>query len=1638
MASGNFWFFGSSNKKNEKESRNAERVQDLINKYKIHSRDLHKPEDEKEKPYESGWQGYSWLKEATETNNSRKIRYKEYREMTKVPEINQGLNIYCLHPDTIVSTLKGDYTIKELSGGILGDEFEVWSYNIEENRVDIGKAINPHKTLENADVFKVTFKNGQSIIATANHPFLLKTYEYKNLEDLVPGDFVVSEKNQEIISIEYYGKSDVYDMEVEKFHNFNANGVFVHNSDNGTQYNISGNVLEVESDNGRIVEILEKLFFENLDVNADLWGYFRNMCKMGDEFLEVIVDNKENPKNVISLERFKKPENVKRIEENGNLTKFVYEYEDEEKGEKTFQPWQIVHLRIEDEEFEPYGRSILESGRKTFKKLSLMEDAMLIYRISRAPERRVFYIDVGTLSTQDANNFIEKLKRTFRKKKFINPNTGEIDEKADPLCITLDTEIPLLDGRSLALKELIKEYNAGKENWVYSINPENNEVVPGKIIWAGETRKNAQLIKITLDNGKELRTTPDHRFMLRDGSFIEAQDLKENDSLMPLYTKLSSKETGDKLEGYELVYNPSTETYEYTHRLVGNVYDEWKNREYNKLNENKTLHHVDFNKRNNNPTNLRVMSFSDHRNLHHKYSSKYNHLRSEIMKKQFSNPKTRQKYVDGMTIRNKVTESFWELLRDVALNTSPNSQGYVSITNVINNAINNEELMQEWKSFCKPNKQANGPNRHFIAKALKEFGYNSSEQWLSEFCGLPTRRDRVSNTKNATKKFKELNRIKEEETILLLENYFTKNQPIYTSDITSFCKENDYYYTYIKNVLVRNNYTIISSVKTRVEDVLKTCLEESYNYDYLKDFLFHESVSRKQYYKAINSIGLKSFEELRNFSNEKIYQNHKVSKIEWLDYREDTGDITIDTYHNFATEAGVFIHNSVDEDFYIPVRQNSQGTRIETLPAGCLTLDTKIDSLDGNSYTLSEMINKYKDGIEQWIYSTNPETGEVVPGIVSWAGVTRRNSEIVEVELDNGEIVRCTPDHKFPVWGKSFVEAKDLEENDSIISHNKKISSNNDGDRIDGYEKIYDHNKKDFVYTHQMVANYLKDTDRCNEFIYELDEKLTTIHHADFNKNNNMPNNLMWIGNRDHFKYHSDNIEAWKLGYRKWWDNLSEERNEFIEKTESGRIKARENYQNKLKNDPEFKIKIIKKQSQSANKYISSLNKEEREIRKNSINKKMRSTSDYYEKVFGNSYIKFDEYLLTKFVDIFKTKENYTKALEWINENPENDFTEYLAELNSNDTGNFNPYKLTSRFTERFLENYGFENVKDFSDKINLRNHRVVAIRFIEEREDVGTLTIDKEEKYHDYHTFALSCGIYTKNSNLGEIDDVKYFKDRILKTLGIPPGYLGSQAEGGATYDPKSYLSNQEIQFARSVERMQRLVIKGLEKIALIQLAFSNIDVKEIKNFKLKLTPPSNVDQLMEIEIRNQQMTLIQSIRSLENFLPDEWVYREVLGMSEQEIQKVRLQLQMQMQMQMQMQNAAQNMDQGGGLEGGNIAGGAAPGIAGGAAEMGAGPETAGGAEGGEMGGEGGLEVAGNVIEFDGGKWLLENQQDLQKLIKYIKLYEKTHDNRDEKEEPEYTNSLTKMATKGEFRGLLANNINTGFRRVLNENKKK
>lgn len=171
-------------------------------------------------------------------------------------------------------------------------------------------------------------------------------------------------------------------------------------------------------------------------------------------------------------------------------------------------------------------------------------------------------------------------------------------------CFAGNTKVALADGRNVSFTELVAEWQAGKTNYCYTIK-EDGAIGIEKILYPRLTKKSTEVIKIILDNDEAVVCTPDHKFMLRDGSFVHAQDLKPEMSLMPLRKKISHMGGRITIEGYEMVLNPKTSRWIFTHMLADRynienyIYGEDKGSH---------KHHADFNKLNNNPDNLTRMS----------------------------------------------------------------------------------------------------------------------------------------------------------------------------------------------------------------------------------------------------------------------------------------------------------------------------------------------------------------------------------------------------------------------------------------------------------------------------------------------------------------------------------------------------------------------------------------------------------------------------------------------------------------------------------------------------------------------------------------------------------------------------------------------------------------------------------------------------------------------------------------------------------------------------------------------------------------------------------------------------------------------------------------------------------------------
>ena len=228
-------------------------------------------------------------------------------------------------------------------------------------------------------------------------------------------------------------------------------------SDESTMKSEYGEVLQINSNNDQIKQILHNLFYDILNIEFNLWPWIRNMCKYGDFFLKLEIDEKYGITNVIPLSVY----DVSRMEgldpENPEYVKFLIETttgSSRFKSERTtsreeLENYEVAHFRLlSDANYLPYGKSQIEGARKTFKQLILMEDAMLIHRIMRAPEKRIFKLDIGNIPPNEIDNYMQQVINKMKKAPVVDETTGDYNLKYNMQNITEDFFLPVRGGDS--------------------------------------------------------------------------------------------------------------------------------------------------------------------------------------------------------------------------------------------------------------------------------------------------------------------------------------------------------------------------------------------------------------------------------------------------------------------------------------------------------------------------------------------------------------------------------------------------------------------------------------------------------------------------------------------------------------------------------------------------------------------------------------------------------------------------------------------------------------------------------------------------------------------------------------------------------------------------------------------------------------------------------------------------------------------------------------------------------------------------------------------------------------------------------------------------------------------------------------
>jgi len=222
-------------------------------------------------------------------------------------------------------------------------------------------------------------------------------------------------------------------------------------ADECTTTNEYGEILEVKASNERVKEVLQNLFYEILNVEFNLWPWVRNVLKYGDFFLKLNVAEKFGVVGVDPIAAYEMIREENFDPENPHKVRFKRDYSALSershiasiKGEE-FENWEVAHFRLlTDTNFLPYGRSLIEPARKVWKQITLMEDAMLIHRIMRAPDKRVFKIDIGNIPPNEVDAYMQAMVDKMKKVPFVDPQTGDYNLKYNMQNILEDFYVPV-------------------------------------------------------------------------------------------------------------------------------------------------------------------------------------------------------------------------------------------------------------------------------------------------------------------------------------------------------------------------------------------------------------------------------------------------------------------------------------------------------------------------------------------------------------------------------------------------------------------------------------------------------------------------------------------------------------------------------------------------------------------------------------------------------------------------------------------------------------------------------------------------------------------------------------------------------------------------------------------------------------------------------------------------------------------------------------------------------------------------------------------------------------------------------------------------------------------------------------------
>jgi len=487
-------------------------------------------------------------------------------------------------------------------------------------------------------------------------------------------------------------------------------------------------------------------------------------------------------------------------------------------------------------------------------------------------------------------------------------------------CFTGDTMVALASGAARSFADLAADWQQGITHFGYTTN-KAGRVVVAPLVEPRLTKRAAGLVRVTLDNGSAVRCTPDHQFRLRDGSYRRADKLVAGDSLMPLYRSTSSKTAGDKLTGYERIWMNDRNEWVYTHYLA----DAFNLRHGRDSTENgKVRHHVDCDKRNNDPRNIRRMTHEAHLALHAAMMGESRDRIDAGYRTWLENGGTAFK---SAMLSNQWTDPDFRaacLERLATLNADPNfrariEQGfqdwYASLSDTAKSAYRERMRAYQATYWADPSHRTAAAERvraFFDDPARRaEWSERSKEQWQDpELLAWRSARTREQFSDPAE-------RDRQRQAVLA----WHEEHPEFGDRHSEFMRRrlSDDTSLVAKLHAGRDRYLRGVPAAERVakqnEGRRRAAIKRLSGFIHLPDAELAAAYEADRLANA--RTGLRWERLLAEFGGEITrlreaaqFVNHNVVTVEALDETADVYDLTVDGYHNFALEAGVFVHNS--------------------------------------------------------------------------------------------------------------------------------------------------------------------------------------------------------------------------------------------------------------------------------------------------------------------------------------------------------------------------------------------------------------------------------------------------------------------------------------------------------------------------------------------------------------------------------------------------------------------------------------------------------------------------------------------------------------------------------------------------------